>query len=221
MNARTCQTVEDPSTYSLVELNCLYEGKGRYMFEGPSSLRRVTIARFTEESNIIILRDLYELVVLTGKSGLCRVISSPKSTIVKIGSAYCPEMFSKILSTSSNDGYGSIRIMKMVTAPDVDISATSTADTSTSEMSTSYSTKWETKGTDYYRRCTLDRFNRGKHCRVNNAPPAFPFQNLILTPPPQRAQPPPPQRAQLQPPQAVQLPTPRRSGRRTTNPKPT
>lgn len=55
-------------------------------------------------------------------------------------------MFSKILSTSSNDGYGSIRIMKMVTAPDVDISATSTAETSTSEMSTSYSTKWETKG---------------------------------------------------------------------------
>ncbi|VDI57757.1 Hypothetical predicted protein [Mytilus galloprovincialis] len=55
--------------------------------------------------------------------------------------------------------------MKMVTAPDVDISATSTAETPTSEMSTSYSTNGETKGTDYYRRCTLDRFNRGKHCR--------------------------------------------------------
>ena len=70
--------------------------------------------------------------------------------------------------------------------------------------------------------------------RINNAPPAFPLQNLIQPPqraqpppppqraqplpPPQRAQPPPPQREQLQPPQAVQLPTLRRSGRKTTTP---
>lgn len=54
-------------------------------------------------------------------------------------------MFSKILSTSSNDGYSSTRIMKMVTASDVDISVTSTAETPTSEMSTSYSTNGETK----------------------------------------------------------------------------
>ncbi|CAC5381017.1 unnamed protein product [Mytilus coruscus] len=89
MNTRTCQTVEDPSTYSVVELNCLYEGKGRYLFEGPSSIRRVTIDRLTEESIIIILGDLHEFFVLTGKPDLCSLISVPKSTIVKIGSAYC------------------------------------------------------------------------------------------------------------------------------------
>ncbi|CAC5368617.1 unnamed protein product [Mytilus coruscus] len=234
MNTRTCQTVEDPSTYSVVELNCLYEGKGDTLFEGPSSIRRVTIDRLTEESIIIILGDLHEFFVLTGKPDLCSLISVPKSTIVKIGSAYCPEMFSKILSTSSNDGYSSSRITNMVTASDVDKSSTSTAETPTSDMFTSYSTNWETKKeqttTDavpwvvstvvsiadrvelliisvmslvfgVYRLVELIM-------RINNAPPAFPLQNLIL----------PPQRAQLQPPQAVQLPTLRRSGRRTTTP---
>ena len=99
MNARTCQTVEDPSTYSVVELICSYEGKGRYVFEGPSSVRRVTIDRLTEESIFIIKGDLHEFVVQTGKLDLCSLISVPKSTIVRIGSAYCvstpPPLFSK------------------------------------------------------------------------------------------------------------------------------
>ncbi|VDI19527.1 Hypothetical predicted protein [Mytilus galloprovincialis] len=114
------------------------------------------------------------------------------------------EMFSKILSTSLNDGYSSSMITNMVTASDVDKSATSIAETPTSEMSTSYSTHGETKKVFVLttvlfnpRSCRTDYHFRSEFSiwvyklvelimRINNAPPAFPLQNVIL--PPQRAQ---------------------------------
>jgi len=90
LNQRTCEGIEDPSSYNVYKLQCTYRGPGIYSFEGPSSVKQITMDRLTSESHIrIISSTVTELLITDGTIDDCNYIMVPPTVTVKIGKEIC------------------------------------------------------------------------------------------------------------------------------------
>jgi len=89
LNSKSSETVEDPNTFDVYELDCRYQGAGVYTFEGPDTIQILSIDRLTTESHLRPLVKLNEIRVKTGTLELCNYITVPATTKFTVEGELC------------------------------------------------------------------------------------------------------------------------------------
>lgn len=91
LNHNTCEGVENPSTFEIVQINCQYKGPGIYVFHGLKTIKKVTMNRLTEEVHVRIEEgsSLEEFMILTGPMSYCYLLTAPASVLVMIQQTPC------------------------------------------------------------------------------------------------------------------------------------
>ncbi|XP_052097338.1 uncharacterized protein LOC127732314 [Mytilus californianus] len=90
LNIRKCRSVVDES-YEVVELQCLYEGEGSYIFNGPTSVKKITLDRLAGSSTLMTFGQQLEKVAIKTCTidNCCQAISATPSTEVQIADKVC------------------------------------------------------------------------------------------------------------------------------------
>ncbi|XP_071150090.1 uncharacterized protein [Mytilus edulis] len=90
LSIRKCKSVVDEN-YKVVELQCLYEGEGSYVFTGPVSVKKITIDRLAGSSTMMTFGQHLERVsIKTCTIGnCCQAISTSPYTEVQIADKIC------------------------------------------------------------------------------------------------------------------------------------
>jgi len=86
LSEKTCAQVENPLTFEVYELICLYKGPGLYELTGPKSLRVLKMDRLTAQSHLRVEVDLQEINI---KEGQCKYITAPATVMVFVGDQQC------------------------------------------------------------------------------------------------------------------------------------
>ncbi|CAG2185353.1 unnamed protein product [Mytilus edulis] len=90
LSIRKCKSVVDEN-YKVVELQCLYEGEGSYVFTGPVSVKKITLDRLAGSSTMMTFGQHLERVsIKTCTIGnCCQAISTSPYTEVQIADKIC------------------------------------------------------------------------------------------------------------------------------------
>ena len=91
LNEKSCETKEDPFTYVVYEMECVFKGSELYLYEGPPTVKILVMDRITKDAELIIptKTTLAKVRVEDGYVTLCDIIPTPEHVTVYIGSILC------------------------------------------------------------------------------------------------------------------------------------
>lgn len=91
INQHTCTTRENRITFVIETLVCSYRGPGLYVYDGPTSVKRIEFDRMTAQSHVRIptkYENIKEIEIMMGPTS-CEIFSSPPHVTVKIEGIPC------------------------------------------------------------------------------------------------------------------------------------
>ena len=87
----TCIAKENPVTYEIDQLDCMFRGMGLYKYDGPGSVSILTMDRLTDDSflNVPPTSTLRKILIQNGNTETCDLVKAPHHISVYVNGKMC------------------------------------------------------------------------------------------------------------------------------------